>query len=169
MKKSKKDKKKRKHEEEEQEEVPVKAEEQTEEEPKEKKKKSKKIKKESSDAEAEPASAATSSALSDLADELMMSKSSAADDEPIDLLALNKNKKNSKTAMHASRAGADDAARVDAASFKPDANAEVISDKVRLFLGNLPFKITDELIHDCFDEFGTIAGIHWVTDKATGE
>lgn len=54
-------------------------------------------------------------------------------------------------------------------AFVPDANAVVIAEPVRIFLGNLPFKITDELIHECFGEFGTIEGIHWVTDKATGQ
>lgn len=34
---------------------------------------------------------------------------------------------------------------------------------------SLPFKITDELLHEAFDEFGEIEGIHWVTDKATGK
>jgi hypothetical protein len=235
-KKSKKDKKRKHDEAAEAEETPAAAapaedamidagqEEETPKEKKKKEKKAKKAKKEhpSSDAEAEEESSSskpsgTSNALSALADELVVSKSSAvAEEEPVDLLALKKNK---KTAVHPSRmSGAQKAelaaaAGADEKGFVPDENAIVIAEPVRIFVGNLPFKITDALIHEwsvgrgcerrarrsdlvgslvkmfpsqqesreltrslvspvflsSFDEFGKIEGIHWVTDKATGQ
>ena len=39
----------------------------------------------------------------------------------------------------------------------------------RIFIGNLSFKITDELLHSAFSHCGAIDGVHWVTDKTTGK
>lgn len=38
-----------------------------------------------------------------------------------------------------------------------------------MFLGNLPFKATDDLIVSHFTSCGPIDGLHWVTDKTTGK
>lgn len=161
-KKSKKDKK-RKHEEEEVEVAETPVVEETPKEKKKKEKKAKKAKKEESDGEEETQGNSTSNALSSLADELLTTPKAEEEDEAVDLIALKKNKKMS---VHSDRAngGAEKSG-----AFQPDENAVVIAEPVRIFLGNLPFQITDELIHECFDEFGAISGVHWVTDKATGK
>ena len=123
---------------------------------------------------AEPSSkSSTSNALSSLADELVSSTPAAADDEVFDLTAIKSKKKGQlKVKGGAVPAKVDTSVAPDrsaSGAFVPDANAVVIAEPVRIFLGNLPFKITDELVHECFGEFGTIEGIHWVTDKATGQ
>jgi len=169
-KKAKKEKKekKRKHEEQQEEAAgaPIAAEApQAELSEKEKKKAAKRAKKEAAAREASASSESTSDALASLAaeDEMIEKDVAKADgeDEPFDLSALKKNKsKDVKNGSGSSSSSSSD-------NTIPE-GATVIRDPVRIFLGNLPFKITDELIHECFDEFGTIEGIHWVTDKETG-
>ena len=44
-----------------------------------------------------------------------------------------------------------------------------VPSSTRIFIGNLPFKITDDLLHSTFSPCGTIEGVHWVTDKTTGK
>jgi nucleolin len=124
------------------------------------------------DSSAAAAASSTSSALASLADERPAEKEGDAEEEEVfDLASLKKGGgQKVKVAVHSSRVNA--SGEVDGSasgSFVPDANAVVIAEPVRIFLGNLPFKITDALVHECFDEFGEIEGIHWVTDKQTGQ
>ena len=53
------------------------------------------------------------------------------DEDPVDLVALQKSK-NKKTAVHPSRLGG---APAEPEGFKPDATAVVIAEPVRIFLG----------------------------------
>eukprot|EP01101_Sappina_pedata_P005466 TRINITY_DN2510_c0_g1_i1.p1 TRINITY_DN2510_c0_g1~~TRINITY_DN2510_c0_g1_i1.p1 ORF type:complete len:527 (-),score=229.87 TRINITY_DN2510_c0_g1_i1:100-1641(-) len=43
------------------------------------------------------------------------------------------------------------------------------SRRVKVFVGNLPWKVTDGDIIEHFRECGDVCGIEWVTDKATGQ
>jgi nucleolin len=39
----------------------------------------------------------------------------------------------------------------------------------RIFVGNLPFKVTDDLMLSAFSVCGELSGLHYVTDKTTGK
>lgn len=56
-------------------------------------------------------------------------------------------------------------------SAKESANskAESVSTDCRIFLGSLPFKITEELLRETFTKCGEILDIYWITDKNTGK
>ena len=55
------------------------------------------------------------------------------------------------------------------ASSTSSSSAPAVQSSSRIFIGNLPFKITDELLHSTFSPCGAIEGVHWVTDKSTGK
>ena len=54
-------------------------------------------------------------------------------------------------------------------SSSDSSSAPPVDSSSRIFIGNLPFKITDDLLHSTFAHCGPIEGVHWVTDKATGK
>ena len=56
-----------------------------------------------------------------------------------------------------------------ASSSSASSVAPAVESSSRIFIGNLPFKITDDLLHSTFSPCGAIDGVHWVTDKTTGK
>ncbi len=76
-------------------------------------------------------------------------------------------KKAKKAAKAAAEAGAGEAAPAEPAAAAPDTPAAAGSE-ARVFVGNLPFKITEDWLKDEFKDCGELGEITWLTHSDTG-
>ena len=72
-----------------------------------------------------------------------------------------------KAAKAAAEAGAGEAAPAEPAAAAPDTPAAAGSE-ARVFVGNLPFKITEDWLKDEFKDCGELGEITWLTHSDTG-